>query len=113
MGKYYVQSGTLRTIVQAESTQKAAVWAVHQVLGQVMELESVQPPALQVNDEWAMDSSDLQPRVAVLGNAVRVSEQGFDRRDATCLETLAAVSQWNELVTTLDRLEKMLYRVAA
>ncbi len=113
MAKYYVQSGTLRTIVLAESTQKAAVWAVHQVLGQVMELESAPSGTIDSEHDALSDALDRAPRIATLGSSVRVSEQGFDRRDAKCLETLAVVSQWNDLVSTLDRLEKMLYRVAA
>ncbi len=112
MAKYYVQSGTLRTIVQAESTQKAAVWAVHQVLGQVMQLESAPTAAIDAESQSA-EFMDRSNRVAVLGSTVCVSEQGFDRRDAKSLETLTVVSQWNDLVSTLDRLEKMLYRVAA
>jgi hypothetical protein len=113
MAKYYVQSGTLRTIVQAESTQKAAVWAVHQVLGQVMNLESAPSCTINADAATAHDMTEYSQRVAVLGSTVCVSEQGFDRRDAKSLETLSVVSQWNELVLTLDRLEKMLYRVAA
>ncbi len=113
MAKYYVQSGTLRTIVQAESTQKAAVWAVHQVLGQVMNLESAPSGTIDSDVDSFQDTTDRSQRVAVLGSTVSVSEQGFDRRDAKSLETLNVVSQWNDLVSTLDRLEKMLYRVAA
>ena len=111
MAKYYVQSGTLRTVLQAESAQKAAVWAVHQVLGQVLPLDTA--PAAPVAGDVTADSCDGSPRVAVLGATVRVSEQGFDRQDARAWITIDVVTQWNELVTTLDRLEKMLYRVAA
>lgn len=113
MAKYYVQSGTLRTIIQAESTQKAAVWAVHQVLGQVLELESAPSSTIETDADGYHKMDDRAPRVAVLGPTVCVSEQGFDRRDAKSLDTLNVVSQWNDLVSTLDRLEKMLYRVAA
>lgn len=113
MAKYYVQSGSLRTIVQAESIQKAAVWAVHQVLGQVMPLETVPPTMVQEASASAADPSHAAQRVAVLGSQVRVSEQGFDRSDARTLTTLEVMSQWSELISTLDRLEKMLYRVAA
>lgn len=112
MAKYYVQSGTLRTIIQAESTQKAAVWAVHQVLGQVMNLESAPSSTNDSETDGYQDMTDWSQRVTVIGSTVKVSEQGFDRCDAKSHETLNIVSQWNELVSTLDRLEKMLYRVA-
>ena len=113
MAKYYVQSGTLRTIVQAESTQKAAVWAVHQVLGQVMNLDSAPSGTIDSDFDSFHDVADRSQRVSMLGSTVNVSEQGFDGPDAKVLETLTVVSQWNELVSTLDPLEKMLYRVAA
>ncbi len=112
MAKYYVQSGTFRTIVQAESTKKAAVWAVHQVLGQVMQLDTAPTNGAEFDVDSMAPLSNNASRVAVLGSTVSVSEQGFDRHDAKSLETLVVISQWNELVSTLDRLEKMLYRVA-
>ena len=49
MSKYYVQSGTMRTVVQAETTRKAALWAVHQAMQQVLPMEGN-----------ATDSSDLR-----------------------------------------------------
>ena len=97
MSKYYVQSGTLRTVVCAESTGKAAIWAVHQAMQQVFPIDQETPSA--------------GPR-SVLAREVLISERGFDRDDATCLATMQVVSQWNEMVATLDRLEKMLHRAA-
>ena len=98
MPKYYVQSGSLRTVIAAESTRKAAIWGVHQVMQQVFPIDGTANP------------SDTQG--AVLSDRVTVSQRGFDRADATEMETLEVVSQWNEMVMTLDRLEKMLHRAA-
>ena len=39
MAKYYVQSGTMRSVVEAESSRKAALWAVHQAMRQVLPIE--------------------------------------------------------------------------
>ena len=36
MAKFYVQSGTFRSVVAADSARKAALWAVHQVMQQVL-----------------------------------------------------------------------------
>ena len=36
MSKYYVQSGTLKMVVHSASEDRAALWAVHQVLAQVL-----------------------------------------------------------------------------
>jgi hypothetical protein len=99
MAKYYVQSGTLRTMISAESVGKAAIWAVHQAMQQVFPIDAA---SLQ---------SDDKP-TAVLSSVVRVSEQGFDRTDAIVSSTIEVVSQWNEMVSTLDRLERMLHRAA-
>jgi hypothetical protein len=105
MSKYYVQSGTIRTVVQADTTRKAALWAVHQAMQQVLPMEG--NPA--DSNELRGDASG-QEGIAVLSQRVRISERGFDRDDSTSLATMEVVSEWNEMVVTLDRLEKMLYR---
>jgi hypothetical protein len=105
MAKYYVQSGTMRSVVQAESTRKAALWAVDQVMQQVLPLTSDDSP--QSNSEKVASRG-----VAVLSGKVTVSERGFDNTDATTMPTLEVVTEWNQMVTTLDRLERMLYRAA-
>lgn len=107
MAKFYVQSGTLRTIVQAESSRKAALWAIHQTMQQVLPMEDD-------GDESPTTKSEKASRqgVTVLSARVTVSERGFDNADAMTLATIEVVADWNEMVTTLDRLERMLYRAA-
>lgn len=100
MGKYYVQSGTLRTVVQAESSRRAAIWAVHQAMQQILPLGQDPPgPA-------SAPVGEKKP--TVLAATVRVSERGYDRDDAVAKPTLSVVAEWNEMVTTLDRLERLL-----
>ena len=107
MAKFYVQSGTMRSVVEAESRRKAALWAVHQTMQQVLPME----------DDWT-ESPDAKSEkassygVAVLSAKVTVSERGFDRSDASTFPTLDVVTEWNQMVTTLDRLQRMLYRAA-
>ena len=107
MAKFYVQSGTFRSVVEAESSRNAAIWAVHQAMQQVLPME-------QESEDWRDEEGPIRPErpVAVLAGKVRVSQRGFDRADATQMVTLDVVGEWNQLVTTLDRLEKMLYRAA-
>ena len=50
--------------------------------------------------------------VAVLSGKVTVSQRSFDGGDGTSMPTLEVVTQWNQMVMTLDRLERMLYRAA-
>ena len=108
MAKYYVQSGTLRSIVEAESGRRAAIWAVHQAMQQVLPIDQ--------QDECNANRSNGDPMrekpLAVLSGKLRVSACGFDRGDAAEMATLELVGEWNQMVTTLNRLEQMLYRAA-
>ncbi len=103
MAKYYVQSGTLRTIVQAESSQRAALWAVHQAMQQVLPMEDAEGTTPKTKSDQVSGAG-----VAVLSGRVRISERGFDNSDAKELPTMEVVNEWNQLVMTLDRLEKLL-----
>ena len=107
MAKYYVQSGTMRSVVQAESSRKAAIWAVHDAMQQVLPMDD------QTGDTAETKSEKVaREGVAVLSARVTISERGFDRNDGVSMTTLDVVAEWNELVTTLDRLERMLHRAA-
>lgn len=107
MAKFYVQSGTLRTVVQAESGRKAALWAVHKAMSQFL------PTDDDADVAPATKSEQVSARGAwVLAGKVTVSERGFDASDATNMVTLEVVAEWNQMVTTLDRLERMLHRAA-
>ncbi len=107
MAKFYVQSGTMRSVVQADSRRKAALWAVHQAMQQVLPMEDDAADSPEAKSERVSSQG-----VAVLTAKVTVSETGFDRSDATILPTLEVVTEWNQMVTTLDRLQRMLYRAA-
>jgi hypothetical protein len=106
MAKFYVQSGTMRSVVQAESSKRAALWAVHQAMQQVLPMEDADGVKPQ---EKADAINESKTGVAVLSRTVTVSERGFDRMDAASMPTLEVVNEWNDLVTTLDRLERMLH----
>lgn len=107
MAKFFVQSGSFRSVVEAESSRNAAIWAVHQAMQQVLPME-------QEHGEWVDGEGPAFPEkpLAVLSGKLRVSQRGFDRSDATQMATMEVVGEWNRLVITLDRLEKMLYRAA-
>jgi len=107
MAKYYVRSGTMRTVVEAESRRKAAIWAVHQAMQQVLPIEG--EPRRPLSSEPDTLGND---QVAVLSTTVRVSENGYGGCQETTLPILDVVTEWNEMVSTLDRLERMLYRAA-
>lgn len=103
MAKYYVQSGTLRCVVSAESPRRAALWAVHRAMQQILPI-----------DEAAPADSDNQARpgkgqsVMVLGGTIQTSERGYGGADGASMPTFEIVTEWNQLVNTLDRLQGLL-----
>lgn len=99
MAKFYIQSGNFRRVVAADSSRKAAVWAVHEVMQQIVPTED--SPALHNSNQ-----DDPKP-VVVLSGKLRVDERGFDRFDAKELPTIEVVAEWTQMVMTLDRLQKM------
>lgn len=104
MAKFYVESGSLRLIVDAADARRAALWAVHRAL------EHILP-----NEEEELDVDNL-PEVEpigamVLGDAIRLSERGFENNDATHFETLDIISEWSQLMQALTRMENELRTV--
>ncbi len=103
MAKFYVQSGTLRTIIDSQDVDRAALWAVHQAMQQIAPVDS--------ETELAPDEKSQQltrTGLIVLGDTIEISEVGFDRDDAFKIETFDAFHEWHCLVKALDRLEKLL-----
>jgi hypothetical protein len=97
MPKYYVQSGNVRLITTASDPRAAAIWAVHRALAQTL-------PFLSDQTEPGLAAST--PAIHTLGEAVQVSEQGFGRPDSERFETLAVLSEWNQLLVAIERIER-------
>lgn len=106
MDKYYIESGTLRCIVSAQSARRAAVWAVHRAMAQIMPLDQASMFCPQEQGR-RLD----QQATMVLGESITVSQRGYRGSDAVSLKTFEVVTQWNELLNALDRLEELLGRV--
>ncbi len=103
MAKYYIQSGTLRSIVDTDELQKAALWAVHRVMQQIAPIYDDCTLTPEQKEDCAMLEGLL-----VLDSTIRISEQGFDRDDAISIDTFEAVQHWHQLMIALDRLEKLI-----
>ncbi len=103
MTKYFVQSGTLRTTVQADSSRKAAMWAVHQAMQQVLPVDDTQEASALSKTEVAAARG-----ISVMDEIVSVSTSGYDAPDRCTLSTMDVVRQWNEMFAGLDRLHRML-----
>ncbi len=106
MAKYYVQSGTLRCVVSAENHRRAALWAVHRAMQQILPIDEAVPTDPQDKHQRVKEGG-----VMVLSGTIQTSERGYGGSDATSLPTFEIVTEWNQLVNTLDRLETLLGRV--
>jgi len=105
MAKYYVESGTLRCVVSAENPRRAALWAVHRAMQQIMPIDEATPTAPEDKTERSKEQG-----VMVLGGTIRTSERGYGGVDSASMPTFEVVTEWNQLVNALDRLESMLGR---
>ena len=101
MAKFYVQSGTLRTIIDSQDVERAALWAVHQAMQQIAPID---------DEASACDKSQhsVEGGLIILGESIEISEIGFDRDDAAKIDTFDAFHEWHCLVKAIDRLEKLL-----
>ena len=85
MAKYYVQSGQVRVVFDAENATEAAVrafqWSCDKQAG--IEAES------QVEHQWQAEEQGWQ-----LADEIRVSEVGFGRVDALAFGTMNVVAIW-------------------
>ena len=85
MAKYYVQSGQVRVVFDAENATEAAVktfqWSCDKQAG----IEAESP----VEHQW-----QAEERGWLLADEIRVSEVGFGRVDALAFDTMNVVAIW-------------------
>ena len=103
MAKYYIQSGTVRTVISADDHEKAALWTIHKTMQQVV-------PVYDDVELTAEEKGDvaLVQGVMVLSDTIKISEVGFDRDDADQLDTFELLAHWHQLMLALSRLEDLL-----
>jgi len=103
MAKFYVQSGTLKAIVDSDDAQRAALWAVHQAMQQIA---PVNEPASQTSNSTPpfSDFYESAPQKLIsLGDTIILSEVGFDHDDAFTIDTFEAFREWHALWHALER----------
>ena len=93
MAKFYVESGSVKMVLQARDSRCAAIWATHRKLNETL-------PFLGGDEQSAATNTNASG----LGETIRVSQRGFNRKDATVFQTLDVVSEWSRLLVALDRL---------
>jgi len=101
MPKYYVQSGTLRTVISADDPRKAALWAVHKAMQQILPIYDDENLTAQQKKHAA-----YRRGYAVLGDEIRLSELGFESAENACFDTFDVVTEWNQLMVALARIEE-------
>ncbi|MEM9645605.1 MAG: hypothetical protein AAF989_11490 [Planctomycetota bacterium] len=99
MAKYYVQCGPLRVVMTAESMDHAALSALDRVLN----------PHLWIYDDADLSEDECRQHLMLeallhLEPTVRISEQGFGRKDATRLGTPETIDRWHRLMVGMNRL---------
>lgn len=98
MAKFYVQSGTIRGIVDCYDSECAAVWIVNRVM---TEFETG-----DIGSSNLVESSN--DGMFALGDDIRISEIGFDRDDCEVHDTHSAFVQWHQLMRAIDVLHEKL-----
>lgn len=101
MPKFYVQSANLEMVLQANDARCAAIWAVHRTLSPLLPFLCDEPADCRAAD-----------RAGRLGDTIRVNERGFDRPDSDIFDTLDIITEWNQLLVALDRLQEITDRGA-
>ena len=106
MAKFYVQSGSVRSVVDSVDLDRAALWAVNDVMDHALSLdgESLEEDLYKeshcgTEDFGATKMNATKPSVGsrYLGATVRISEIGFDRDDAMVVDTLEVFRDGYEL----------------
>ena len=98
MAKFYVQSGTLRAIIDSADAERAALWAVHTAMEQVIPLDSADEVLVQGNGPNNM---------IALAETIQLSEIGFDRGDCLQIDTFEAFQHWNQLIQAVEKLQRI------
>ena len=103
MAKYYTTCGSLEFLTTAEDPRSAALWSAHQFLCSKIELESI-----AWDDPETIDREDLMEAMLCLSDTMFVSEIGFGRGDAAIIDTADLLTEWNQFVIAMMRLESTL-----
>ncbi|MBM4000514.1 MAG: hypothetical protein FJ297_13420 [Planctomycetes bacterium] len=101
MARYQVESGSVRMVVQADDARKAALWAVHRVLRQVL-------PLGDDSEETDGDAEEQAVRrgCAVMGDVLRLRTLDGGTTARYRFATFDVVTEWTRLMIALARLER-------
>lgn len=100
MAKFYVQSGSLRGVVDCFDEQCAAVWVIQRAVGKATlafeKALSKDKPLQEFIDEAIFE----------LGEVIEINERGFSRNDSTIIDIHDAFCSWYQLTKVIESLSK-------
>ena len=99
MAKFYVQSGSIRGVVDCYDSECAAVWIVNRVMNQ---LAPISDEAIYVGE----DNADVG--MFALDDSIQISERGFNRDDCEVMDTHMAFVQWHQLKRAIEAIHQQL-----
>ncbi len=106
MAKYYVESGTVKMVVEADDARGAALWTLHRCMEQVLPVCPDDP--LMPDDK----AERIEQRGCwVLGESISTCEQGFGRDDVQQHDTAEVFVEWNQLMMAVSSLQRRLRAV--
>lgn len=100
MPKFYVQCGLSQQLVQAEDARGAALWTVHQVIDEAVDLDSI-----DWTDADEIENLDLIRVMLALPDQILVSEIGFGRCEAGIFDMPDIMTEWNQLIIAVSQLQ--------
>lgn len=100
MPKYYVQCGMSKMLVDAEDARGAALWTAHQIIDQSIDLDTI-----DWTDADEINNLELIRVLLALDNEILVSEIGYGRCEAGRYDTPDIMTEWNQLIVAVSRLE--------
>lgn len=102
MAKYYVTSGEVRLVVQAEDARTAALWSMHLAMEKGCDLDQLE---LSLDQREDLARFDMLVR---FDRWMKVSEIGFGRNEAGEFESIEMMIEWNQLAMAVARLERLI-----
>lgn len=99
MAKFYVQSGSIRGIVDCYDSECAAVWVVNRVMKHIA----------PISDEALYDADGCgDVGMFALDDSIQISEQGFDRVDCEVMDSHMAFVHWHQLKRAIEAIHQQL-----
>ena len=103
MSKFYIRCGSLEYLTTADDARTAALWAIHQYLSRRVDLDTI-----DWSDPCTIERSDWVTPLLMLGENLTASQRAFGADDAGCFDTADLLTEWNQLVVAVARLESLI-----